>query len=154
MPVEERTGIKDGFFAFKMEDHPPSMSPYVTLGRFNIQTQRYELPAGNYLLYLVTDGKPVTADDVVWSFETLLAKGAPLYRFYYATAGELDVALGDPHPGNYLLCDDGKVAFFDFGMIRELPRSYLRREGEVLAAIRDGDADADLLCDVRQGERS
>ena len=24
------------------------------------------------------DGKPITADDVVWSFETLLAKGAPL----------------------------------------------------------------------------
>jgi predicted unusual protein kinase regulating ubiquinone biosynthesis (AarF/ABC1/UbiB family) len=64
-----------------------------------------------------------------------------IYRFYYANAGELDVALGDPHPGNYLLCDDGKVAFFDFGMIRELPRGYLRREGEVLAAIRDGDAD-------------
>ena len=64
-----------------------------------------------------------------------------LYRFYYANAGELDIALGDPHPGNYLLCDDGRVAFFDFGMIRELPRGYLRREGEVLAAIRDSDAD-------------
>jgi predicted unusual protein kinase regulating ubiquinone biosynthesis (AarF/ABC1/UbiB family) len=64
-----------------------------------------------------------------------------LYRFYYATAGELDIALGDPHPGNYLLCDDGRVAFFDFGMIRELPHGYLRREGEVLAALRDGDAD-------------
>ncbi len=64
-----------------------------------------------------------------------------LYRFYYANAGELDIALGDPHPGNYLLCDDGRVAFFDFGMIRELPAGYLRREGEVLAAIRDSDAD-------------
>ena len=64
-----------------------------------------------------------------------------LYRFYYATAGELDVALGDPHPGNYLLCEDGRVAFFDFGMIRELPPGYLRREGDVLAAIRDSDAD-------------
>ena len=63
-----------------------------------------------------------------------------LYRFYYATAGELDVALGDPHPGNYLLCEDGRVAFFDFGMVRELPRGYLRREGQVLAAIRDSDA--------------
>ena len=26
-----------------------------------------------------------------------------------------------PHPGNYLLCDDGRVAFIDFGMLRELP---------------------------------
>ena len=62
-----------------------------------------------------------------------------LYRFYYATAAELDIALGDPHPGNYLLCDDGRIAFFDFGMVRKLPRGYLRREGRVLAAIRDSD---------------
>jgi microcin C transport system substrate-binding protein len=30
------------------------------------------------------DGKPVTADDVVWSFDTLMAKGHPFYRAYYA----------------------------------------------------------------------
>lgn len=30
------------------------------------------------------DGTKITADDVVFSFETLKAKGAPLYRFYYA----------------------------------------------------------------------
>lgn len=29
------------------------------------------------------DGKPITADDVVWTFETLVTKGAPFYRFYY-----------------------------------------------------------------------
>ena len=56
-----------------------------------------------------------------------------VYRFFYATAAELEVALGDPHPGNYLLCADDRVAFFDFGMLRELPGDYLRREGEVLA---------------------
>jgi len=65
-----------------------------------------------------------------------------VYRFYYATAAELSVALGDPHPGNYLLCEDDRVAFFDFGMLRELPRDYLAREGEVLRAIREGDAPA------------
>ena len=30
------------------------------------------------------DGKPVTAEDVVWTFETLRDKGRPLYRQYYA----------------------------------------------------------------------
>ncbi len=29
------------------------------------------------------DGTPVTADDVIWSFETLKAKGAPFYQYYY-----------------------------------------------------------------------
>lgn len=64
------------------------------------------------------------------------------YRFFYATATGLHVALGDPHPGNYLLLGDGRVAFFDFGMLRELPRDYLAREARVLRAIRGGDAAA------------
>ena len=29
-----------------------------------------------------SDGSPITADDIVFSFETLVAKGAPLYRVY------------------------------------------------------------------------
>ena len=72
-----------------------------------------------------------------------------VYRFFYANAAELDIALGDPHPGNYLLCDDDRVAFFDFGMVRELPRTYLRREGEVFRAIRESDAPA-LLRAMRE----
>jgi microcin C transport system substrate-binding protein len=38
------------------------------------------------------DGKPISVDDVIWSFNTLKAKGAPIYRFYYsnvATAEEV-----------------------------------------------------------------
>lgn len=30
------------------------------------------------------DGKPVTADDVKWTFETLREKGSPFYRAYYS----------------------------------------------------------------------
>lgn len=30
------------------------------------------------------DGKPITAADVVWTFETLMEKGHPFYRAYYA----------------------------------------------------------------------
>ena len=48
-----------------------------------------------------------------------------VYRFFYGTVRELGLALGDPHPGNYLLCPDGRVAFFDFGMLRRLPPGYL-----------------------------
>ncbi len=65
-----------------------------------------------------------------------------VYRFFYSNALELDLALGDPHPGNYLLCPDGRVAFFDFGMVRRLPAGYLRREAVVFAAVREGDTGA------------
>jgi predicted unusual protein kinase regulating ubiquinone biosynthesis (AarF/ABC1/UbiB family) len=65
-----------------------------------------------------------------------------IYRFFYTTATELGLALGDPHPGNYLLCPDGRVAFFDFGMLRPLPPEYVRREGAIAAHLRRGDIEA------------
>lgn len=37
------------------------------------------------------DGTPVTADDVVFSFETLRDKGAPFYRFYYQNVEKAEV---------------------------------------------------------------
>ena len=65
-----------------------------------------------------------------------------VYRFFYATAASLDLALGDPHPGNYLLGGDGRVAFFDFGMMRRLPAGYLRAEGDITRGVREGHAAA------------
>jgi microcin C transport system substrate-binding protein len=35
-----------------------------------------------------SDGTPVTAEDVAWSFDTLLSKGRPVYRQYYAGVAE------------------------------------------------------------------
>jgi microcin C transport system substrate-binding protein len=36
------------------------------------------------------DGRPVTADDVIWTFETLLEKGQPFYRFYYRSVARVE----------------------------------------------------------------
>jgi len=36
------------------------------------------------------DGQPVTAEDVIWSFNTLKENGAPLYRFYYANVAKVE----------------------------------------------------------------
>lgn len=56
------------------------------------------------------DGKPVTAQDVVFSFNTLKDKGAPHYRFYYANVSKVE-ALGER-----------RVKFsFDGGVNQELP---------------------------------
>lgn len=35
------------------------------------------------------DGKQITADDVVWSFNTLTEKGSPIYRSYFKDIGEV-----------------------------------------------------------------
>ena len=65
-----------------------------------------------------------------------------IYRFFYGTARDMGLALGDPHPGNYRLCADGSVAFFDFGMLRPLPGGYLAREAAVSRAVSAGDEQA------------
>ena len=35
------------------------------------------------------DGKPITADDVIWSFNTLIKKGQPFYRYYYGSVSKV-----------------------------------------------------------------
>jgi len=71
------------------------------------------------------------------------------YRFFYGTALHLGLALGDPHPGNHLLTEDGKVAFFDFGMLRRLPEGYVASEAHVARALREGDT-AGVLDGMRE----
>ena len=35
------------------------------------------------------DGQPVTTDDVIWTFNTLMEKGSPFYRFYYGNVSDV-----------------------------------------------------------------
>lgn len=36
------------------------------------------------------DGQPITADDVKWTFETMISKGAPSFRYYYADVDKVE----------------------------------------------------------------
>jgi microcin C transport system substrate-binding protein len=40
------------------------------------------------------DGSPMTADDVIWTFETLKTKGSPFFRSYYGSVAKVE-KLGD-----------------------------------------------------------
>jgi microcin C transport system substrate-binding protein len=56
------------------------------------------------------DGQPVTADDVVFTFNILIEKGDPVYRYYYADVAKVEKL------------DDHRVKFqFKHGGNRELP---------------------------------
>ena len=35
------------------------------------------------------DGKPISVDDVIWTFNTLVTEGAPFFRFYYGNVQEV-----------------------------------------------------------------
>jgi predicted unusual protein kinase regulating ubiquinone biosynthesis (AarF/ABC1/UbiB family) len=93
---------------------------------------------------LVTDWVDgITFDEVTRAPDAVRDRYAEIvYRFFYGTALHLGMALGDPHPGNYLLCPDGRVAFFDFGMMRRLSPDYLRREAVIAGGLREGDVAA------------
>lgn len=57
-----------------------------------------------------SDGTPITADDVIWSFETLRNEGLPLYRTYYKNINKAEKI------------DDHTVKFsFNTNKNRELP---------------------------------
>ena len=68
--------------------------------------------------------------------------GEIVFRFYFGLAYRNRIALGDPHPGNYLLCPDGRVCFLDFGLLRDLDRARVDQERAIALAARDRHAQA------------
>jgi predicted unusual protein kinase regulating ubiquinone biosynthesis (AarF/ABC1/UbiB family) len=68
--------------------------------------------------------------------------GEILFRFFFGTLKHLRRAAGDPHPGNYLLLDDGRVGFLDFGLMRLVDADYLEGERALARAVTARDAQA------------
>lgn len=46
--------------------------------------------------------------------------GEVLFRFFYGSLNRFRLFSADPHPGNYLLLEKGRVAFLDFGLVRAI----------------------------------
>jgi predicted unusual protein kinase regulating ubiquinone biosynthesis (AarF/ABC1/UbiB family) len=68
--------------------------------------------------------------------------GEIVFRFFFGVLYRDRIALGDPHPGNYLLCPDGRVCFLDFGSLRDIDATRLAKERAIALAVRRRDADA------------
>jgi predicted unusual protein kinase regulating ubiquinone biosynthesis (AarF/ABC1/UbiB family) len=67
--------------------------------------------------------------------------GEIVFRFFYGGFYRHAHFSADPHPGNYLLMDDGRVAFLDFGMSKRVPRERVDAERRWIRAAMSGDAD-------------
>ncbi|MGI8429060.1 MAG: ABC1 kinase family protein [Solirubrobacteraceae bacterium] len=68
--------------------------------------------------------------------------GEIVFRFYFGLLYRDRIALGDPHPGNYLLRPDGRVCFLDFGLLRDVDAARVADERVIALAVRDRDAPA------------
>ncbi len=125
----------------------------------------YELEAQNQrALARIFDGHPfIVVPDVVSSlsrehvlvsefvqgvgFEVL--KGRPqaerdrlgeiVFRFFLGCLYRHRQFSGDPHPGNFLLLDDGRVAFLDFGLFKRLDVAPVELELAAQRAVTEGD---------------
>src|SRR4051812_29039589 len=67
--------------------------------------------------------------------------GEIIFRFYFGSMYRLHMFSGDPHPGNMLLLDDGRMAFLDFGLFKVLERDTAELELEMGRLGVEGRAD-------------
>ena len=88
--------------------------------------------------------------------------GEALFDFYVGALLRWGLLCGDPHPGNYLFCNDGKLAILDHGCTRRLDeatgrlaRVTLALEADTPARVNDAIAElggeALLMLRVRYG---
>ncbi len=65
--------------------------------------------------------------------------GEMLFRFYFGCLYRHRQFSGDPHPGNSMLLDDGRMAFFDFGLFKRMSAHAVELEMAVARAVVAGD---------------
>ena len=61
--------------------------------------------------------------------------GEILFRAFYGSLNRFLVFSADPHPGNYLLLGDGRIAFLDYGLIRKVDSETLAQLLDVVQAL-------------------
>lgn len=111
-------------FAELFHDHPYIVVPKVYLDhcRTRVITQEF------------IDGVPfMTAFDLPEDERNHIAE--VLFRFFYGSLNRFLLFSADPHPGNYLLLEDGKVAFLDYGLVRAIDPGTLTLLLEIVQAL-------------------
>jgi len=68
--------------------------------------------------------------------------GEIVFRLHFGLLYRDRIALGDPHPGNYLLSSDGRVCFLDFGLVRYVAAARVAAERAIALAVREEDPTA------------
>ena len=77
--------------------------------------------------------------------------GEMLFRFYFGCLYRHGQFSGDPHPGNSVLLDGGKMAFYDFGLFKRMPPGAVELEINVARAVIEGDTDTIMRLGTETG---
>jgi predicted unusual protein kinase regulating ubiquinone biosynthesis (AarF/ABC1/UbiB family) len=119
-----REAENQGLFAELYDGHPFIVVPkvYPAFSRTRVITQEF------------IKGEPfMTAYDKDQSERDRI--GEILFRKFYGSLNRFLVFSADPHPGNYLLLGDGRIAFLDYGLIRKVDRETLSQLIEIVQAL-------------------
>ncbi|SEP47977.1 ABC1 family protein [Amycolatopsis saalfeldensis] len=81
--------------------------------------------------------------------ETRNLAGRLLTEFHYSSPARAHLLHSDPHPGNFMLTDDGRLCVMDFGGVSKLPDGIPRHLGEITRLALDGQSD-DLMRLLRE----
>src|SRR5918995_4479831 len=68
--------------------------------------------------------------------------GEIVFRGSFGSIYHLQHFNADPHPGNYILMDDDRVAFLDFGMTKKIDREQILLEQRAFDAASRDDPEA------------
>ena len=77
--------------------------------------------------------------------------GEMIFRFYFGCLYRHGQFSGDPHPGNSVLLDDGRMAFYDFGLFKRMPPGGVELEINVARAVIEGDTDTIMRLGTETG---
>ena len=100
-----------------------------------------DLSAPTVLVQELVEGKPFSAAQALPRRERERVAEI-VYRFAFGSIYRHGLFNGDPHAGNYLLCDDGRVAFLDFGCVSEFAPETVEGFGSIIRALLEGDVPA------------
>jgi predicted unusual protein kinase regulating ubiquinone biosynthesis (AarF/ABC1/UbiB family) len=77
--------------------------------------------------------------------------GEILFRFYFGCLYRHREFSGDPHPGNSMLMQDGRMAFLDFGLFKRMPAGAVELEIAVARAVIEGDVETIMRLGTETG---
>jgi predicted unusual protein kinase regulating ubiquinone biosynthesis (AarF/ABC1/UbiB family) len=96
--------------------------------------------AGNVLVTEWVDGKPLSAIIRDGSPEERNHAGLLFVRFLLSGPQRCGLLHADPHPGNFRITDEGKIAVLDYGAVNRLPEGLPKAIGPLGRLALEGDA--------------
>ena len=109
-----REAANQELFADYFEGHPTIIVPRVVAELSTRRVVTSDLAVGARFAELES-----------WSQDEKDLAAETIYRFVFRSLYELHAFNGDPHPGNYLFHGEGRVTFFDFGLVKHFTDTEL-----------------------------